>query len=922
MNSTRLKTCALAIGVLLAFACASAEAATLSAPYNVAATTKSSTSVTVTWSDSNAQLTEFVLQRSTKADNGFKNVAAPAATARSYVDTGLTTGETYYYRMRAKLNGTTSTLSNTASVTVSATPSDTTPPPIPTGFRTGTVECGRVDVFWTPVTDSTGSGLRGYNLYRNGVYYRQILAPNASTTDLAIAPSTGYTYGVSAIDNAGNESAQAFTSTTTPPCTTSATVTPTATRTATRTATPVSTATRTATPLPTATRTATPVSGATATAQVPTVTPTPTRTVTPTRTATATPVPVPTTTQQAGTFDPVLVGFVPGVGTAMDVTVANSTAILATNPFGMAAIAVGSTSNTVLGAADVGFAGEHVALGGSRGVVVGTDSGLARLWTLDVSTMASPIVRGWLPTSVAAGTTSGFLDVATNSTGSLAVTAMGSQGLWVVDLGNPAAPALRGSYDTPGMAYAVALNGTGTIAYVADGLQGLKIVSISNPSAPTLLGSLALSGIQQDIVVIGTVAYVLDQTGRLATVDVSTPSAPRQLGSLVLGRYAFNLAVEGTRAVVHDAINGVAYLDSIDVSNLAAPTLLGSVALGASGNVKGLSLSGGRVYVADKVQGLKIYTVQGTPTWQSTVQDDFASKHVSVASAVTAVVGVDVATSFARLQLIDAADPTAPHVVSEMPTSVAAGTTSGFLDIASNGTRAVTAMGSAGIWVVDLANTAAPVVRGTYDTPGIAYAVAMNSTGSLAYVADGLQGLRIISLANPSAPTLAGSLAVSGIQQDIAVVGNTVYLVDQTGRLVTVDVSTPSAPRQLGALTLGRYAFNVASDGSRAVVHDAINGVAYLDVIDVSNPATPALLGSVASGASGTVKGLALAGGRLYAAASTEGLKIYDISIPSAPRLIGSGYTVGGAMDVTINGNFVSLADSVSTLSIVDLFTN
>jgi hypothetical protein len=314
--------------------------------------------------------------------------------------------------------------------------------------------------------------------------------------------------------------------------------------------------------------------------------------------------------------------------------------------------------------------------------------------------------------------------------------------------------------------------------------------------------------------------------------------------------------------------------------------------------------------------------VLGTPTWQSTVQDDFASRHVAVAGTVTVVAGSDLATNTARLQVIDAADPTAPRIASEMPTSVVAGTTSGFLDIATVGSRAVTAMGSAGIWVVDVSMTSTPIVRGTYDTPGVAYAVALNSAGTIAYVADGLQGLKIVSVSTPTAPTLLGSLAVSGIQQDIAVVGNVVYLVDQTGRLVTVDVSTPSAPRQLGALTLGRYAFNVAVDGTRAVVHDAINGIAYLDVIDVSAPATPALLGSVASGASGTVKGIALSGGRLYVAGSAEGLKIYDLATPSAPRLVGTGYIVGSAMDVTTNGVTASVADSVSTLSIVDLFVN
>jgi hypothetical protein len=908
--TSSLKTCAIAIGVFLALACASTEAAALTAPFNVAASPKSATSVTVTWSDSNTQLTEFVIQRSVKPDNGFKIIAYAAASARSYVDSGLTTGGTYYYRLRAKLNGTTSTLSNTASVTVIAPPSDTTAPPVPTGLRTGTVTCGRVDIFWTVVTDSGGSGLRGYNVYRNGVYFRQILAPNASTTDLTVAASTGYTYGVAAIDNAGNQSAQAYVSTTTPSCSTAATATP--TRTATRTPT------RTATPVPTVTRTATAVSGATATAlRTATRTPTPaaTRTPTATRTATRTPTPVPT--QTATTFDPTLVGFVPGIGSAMDVAISGTKAFVASDPFGFSVIDVSSPSMpTVLGAADQAFVGAHVAFGGTRAVVTGASNGYAHLWVLDVSAPATPSVVGELATTLPAA---GFFDVAMNGTGTLAVTAMGGAGIWAIDLTNPAAPVVRGTYDTPGIAYAVALNSAGTLAYVADGSGGVRIVSVSNPSAPSLVGAVAVSGIQRDIAVQSTIAYVIDQMGRLVTFDVSTPSAPRQIGALVLGRYAYNVAVEGSLAVVHDA-NSTAYLDVINISSPTNPVVIGSIAVDAGGAVKGVALSGGRAYVADGTSGLRVYDLGTTPSLRSEVQDDFASTHLATTGTLSVVTGADMPTNTARFQIVNGADPTLPRIIGELATTLPA---AGFFDVAINdaATLAVTAMGGAGIWVIDITNRAAPFVRGSYDTPGIAYAVAVNGTGSLAYVADGSGGIKILSLANPSAPALAGSLAVSGIQRDIAVQGAVAYLADQMGRLVTIDVATPSAPRQLGAVALGRYVFNVAVEGTRAIVHSA-NSTAYVDVVDVASPATPVTLGSVAVDAAGAIKGIALAGGRAYVAASSQGVKVYDLATPSAPRLSASAETVGDAMDITVEGGTASVADSTSTVSIIDLFAN
>ena len=276
--------CAIAISVLLTLLFTSPAAASLSAPRSLIGTASSSTSATVSWSDSNVGLTEFVLQRSLKPANGFKTIASPSPTARSFADSGLVTGGTYYYRIRAKQNGTVSTLSNTASVTLPKTTIDTVAPSIPSNLRIGTVTCGKIDVSWTAATDTGGSGLRGYKVYRNGAYLREIATPSVALSDVGLAASSSYTYGVSAVDQAGNESTRASIAQATPACAPVAT----ATVVPTRTATPIRTATATATPVRTSTAT---IHMATATVVI-----VPTRTATPIRTATRTVTPIPTTT--------------------------------------------------------------------------------------------------------------------------------------------------------------------------------------------------------------------------------------------------------------------------------------------------------------------------------------------------------------------------------------------------------------------------------------------------------------------------------------------------------------------------------------------------------------------------------------------------------------------------------------------------
>jgi len=59
---------------------------------------------------------------------------------------------------------------------------------------------------WAASTDTGGSGLKGYNVYRDGVFLKQVTT--TSLLDTVSDPFKTYTYTVSAVDGAGNESAR------------------------------------------------------------------------------------------------------------------------------------------------------------------------------------------------------------------------------------------------------------------------------------------------------------------------------------------------------------------------------------------------------------------------------------------------------------------------------------------------------------------------------------------------------------------------------------------------------------------------------------------------------------------------------------------------------------------------------------------
>jgi hypothetical protein len=91
------------------------------------------------------------------------------------------------------------------SITLKSSGTDTTPPSQPSNFKTTNVGTNNVTLSWGTSTDA-GSGVDVYKIYRNGSLLNS--TSQASYNDTAVSPSTSYTYQVSAIDKASNESAK------------------------------------------------------------------------------------------------------------------------------------------------------------------------------------------------------------------------------------------------------------------------------------------------------------------------------------------------------------------------------------------------------------------------------------------------------------------------------------------------------------------------------------------------------------------------------------------------------------------------------------------------------------------------------------------------------------------------------------------
>ena len=90
------------------------------APSNLSATATSSTQINLAWTDNSSTEDGFYVERKTGAGGTYSQIASPGANVTSYSDTGLSASTEYYYRVRAYNSAGTSSYSNEANATTSA----------------------------------------------------------------------------------------------------------------------------------------------------------------------------------------------------------------------------------------------------------------------------------------------------------------------------------------------------------------------------------------------------------------------------------------------------------------------------------------------------------------------------------------------------------------------------------------------------------------------------------------------------------------------------------------------------------------------------------------------------------------------------------------------------------------------------------
>ncbi|WP_238539643.1 LVIVD repeat-containing protein [Corallococcus macrosporus] len=244
------------------------------------------------------------------------------------------------------------------------------------------------------------------------------------------------------------------------------------------------------------------------------------------------------------------------------------------------------------------------------------------------------------------------------------------------------------------------------------------------------------------------------------------------------------------------------------------------------------------------------------------------------------------------LFILDLSDPAQPRQVNKSEPS-----DDFFTDALVNGNTLYVGSRRSGVIVFDITNPASPVrLRSVPESVVEVNDLALD--GDVLYAASPLPNseVYIYDVATPAEPKQLWRYFVEGAERlagevplHVAAMGGRLYVSNWSFGLTVSDVTTPSKPKLLGRFAnASSSATAVGMVGDRPYAFDAgEDWGAYLSVLDVSAPATVSRTGEFRTRPEVSVRAVAFAGTKVYLAYGQDGLRIVDVSVPSAPQQVG-----------------------------------
>lgn len=186
------------------------------------------------------------------------------------------------------------------------------------------------------------------------------------------------------------------------------------------------------------------------------------------------------------------------------------------------------------------------------------------------------------------------------------------------------------------------------------------------------------------------------------------------------------------------------------------------------------------------------------------------------------------------------------------------------------------------LWSLDITD-ATKISRSALVT-GLGQPLSVQASGNRVFVAAGLEGLVVVDATNPAAPVRSAALDLPHAAFDLAILGSNAYVAMGKAGVAAVDVS--GAPILTTTMSVGSgYAAGVTATDA----HLFVASCTKLDVLDRITGATKASVPFPKNGDRllAPAKDVAIVGDVAFVAAGSQGAVTIDVSVPTAPKVLG-----------------------------------
>ncbi|WP_460590081.1 Lcl domain-containing protein [Haliea atlantica] len=508
-----------------------------------------------------------------------------------------------------------------------------------------------------------------------------------------------------------------------------------------------------------------------------------------------------------------------------------------------------------------------------------------------------------------------------------------ADGITVIDVSDPESPTQMGAVSSTDMDAARGVAVAGNYAYVASAsADSLTVIDVSDPTNPTQVGVFSSGDLEGawDVEVVGDYAYIASFQGRsLTIIDISNPANPVKAGSLtntdfrpygvdVAGNYAYLSADYNDRFVV------------IDISDPTNPIQIDALTSSEIDDLWDVEVAGGYAFVVSKNPGNTLSIIDLAGTYKVAEYFDCTDDNLDICVLPQNRSKYD--TQFKPENIADGVNilgvsGTYSPSLSQMG-SVSSVNLDGASDVAVAGDYAyVASYNSEKLTVIDISNPAAPVTVISLASAYLGSAWMVDVAGDYAYVTGyGSDRLTVIDISNPASPVEVGFASLFTQPRGVSISGDYAYVtlsgfMGSDNSVQVIDISDPANPSIVGGIlsgTLnGAFGIDTAGDYVYVAADDS------LVVIDVSNPLSPTEVGSVSSVNLDNAYDVAVAGEYAYVASyNSDQVTVIDISNPAAPVEVASitGANLDGAGSITVAGDYAYVASRDSDgLTVIDI---